>query len=201
MFTGIIERLGEISELIKDQENIEFIIKTELAKEVYIDQSIAHNGVCLTVVSINEDTYHVVAIKETLTKSNLGDLKAGDFVNLERSMVPNQRLDGHFVQGHVDTTILCKEITSEDGSWRYTFDLPEEFKHLIVPKGSVSLNGTSLTVVLDDPSVSEFSVAIIPYTYEHTTFKYMKVGDRVNVEFDIFGKYVARYFDSMNAGK
>ena len=197
MFTGIVEKKGEIVEVIKDNENIEFTIKSELAKDAYIDQSIAHNGVCLTVVSHDVQTYKVVAVKETLIKTNLGDLKPGDFVNLERSMVPNQRLDGHFVQGHVDTTIKCTGIETEGGSWRYTFELPKESSHLIVPKGSISLNGTSLTVILDDVTKDNFSIAIIPYTYEHTTFKNMKVGDRVNVEFDIFGKYVARYFETI----
>jgi riboflavin synthase len=197
MFTGIVERTGEVVSIKRDKENIEFTVKTEIAKEAYIDQSIAHNGVCLTVVSMKADTYKVVAVKETLMKTNLGDLNEGDFVNLERSMVTNQRLDGHFVQGHVDTTIRCTGIESEEGSWRFTFELPEESKHLIVPKGSVSLNGTSLTVILDDPKSGLFSIAVIPYTYEHTTFKNMKVGDRVNVEFDIFGKYVARYFEAL----
>ncbi len=199
MFTGIIEQIGEVVGLNKVDENLNLTIKTVIAKEAYIDQSISHNGVCLTVVSIENDTYIVTAVKETLQKTNLGDLEIGDFVNLERSMVPNQRLDGHFVQGHVDSTIVCTSILDENGSWRFSFELPVEHKNLVVPKGSISLNGTSLTVIMDDESSDEFSIAVIPYTYEHTIFKNMKVGDKVNVEFDIFGKYIARYFQNLKS--
>jgi riboflavin synthase len=199
MFTGIIEHIGEVVGLRKVDENLNLTIKTTIAKEAYIDQSISHNGVCLTVVSIENDTYIVTAVKETLQKTNLGALKIGDFVNLERSMVPNQRLDGHFVQGHVDTSIVCTSILDENGSWRFSFELPAEHRNLVVPKGSISLNGTSLTVIIDDESSDQFSIAVIPYTYEHTVFKNMKVGDKVNVEFDIFGKYIARYFQNLKS--
>jgi riboflavin synthase len=199
MFTGIIEQIGEIVGLSKVDENLNLTIKTAIAKEAYIDQSISHNGVCLTVVSIENDTYTVTAVKETLQKTNIGALEIGDFVNLERSMVPNQRLDGHFVQGHVDATIVCTSIQDESGSWRFSFELPTQHRNLVVPKGSISLNGTSLTVIMDDESNDEFSIAVIPYTYEHTIFKNMKVGDKVNVEFDIFGKYIARYFQNLKS--
>jgi riboflavin synthase len=199
MFTGIIEDIGKVVKLEMEDQNLHLFIQSKIVKEAYIDQSIAHNGVCLTVVKILDDFYQVTAVKETLDKTNLGELTIGDSINLERCMVPNQRLDGHFVQGHVDTTLVCKNIEEEGGSWRYFFEIPLEYKNLIVPKGSISLNGTSLTVILDDHSANDFSIAIIPYTYEHTIFKFMKIGDKVNVEFDIFGKYVARYFQTLNS--
>ncbi|HMP31849.1 MAG TPA: riboflavin synthase, partial [Saprospiraceae bacterium] len=156
MFTGIVEALGKVIKIEKDQENLHLYIQADIAQEAYIDQSISHNGVCLTVVEIVDDTYKVTAVKETLLKANLGLLDEGHYVSLERCMVPNQRLDGHFVQGHVDTTIICSKIIEEGGSWRFSFEIPNEYKTLIVPKGSIAINGTSLTVILDDPTSSTF---------------------------------------------
>ena len=195
MFTGIIESLGKITKIEQEGDNVHFTIQSELAKESYIDQSIAHNGVCLTVVKIEGDTYVVTAIKETLDVSNLKDWVVGTLVNLERCMLPNTRLDGHFVQGHVDTTTTCRNVESLDGSWYFTFDLKDEFKRLLVHKGSVSINGTSLTVILPTDDADHFKVAIIPYTFDHTSFKTIKPGSLVNIEFDILGKYIARHIN------
>ena len=196
MFTGIIERLGKIKSIKQENSNYHFTISSGIENELYIDQSIAHNGVCLTVVELNEDTYVVTAIKETMIKSNLGDLTAGDEINLERAAISGQtRMDGHMVQGHVDGTAKCTKVTDENGSWYFTFQLNDENRALVVNKGSVCINGVSLTVV--DPTKDEFSVAIIPYTYEHTNFKNIKVGDKVNLEFDIIGKYVQRYLETV----
>ncbi|MBB6681729.1 riboflavin synthase [Aequorivita sp. 609] len=187
MFTGIIETLGEVAELTKDGENLHIEIKSPLASELKIDQSVSHNGVCLTVVEIKDDAYVVTAIQETLEKSNLNSLKNNALVNLERAMKLGDRLDGHIVQGHVDGVAECINIKEADGSWVYTFQYSNsEFS--TVEKGSITVNGVSLTVV--DSKKSQFSVAIIPYTYEHTNFKEIKVGDKVNLEFDIIGKYV-----------
>ena len=190
MFTGIIESLGKVKSIQKEGTNVHFEIETSLAQESYIDQSIAHNGVCLTVVSNNDTSYVVTAIDETLKRSNLGKLKEGDAINLERCMLPNTRMDGHMVQGHVDTVVQCLSVNELDGSWEYRFSLPTEYRQLIVDKGSVSINGVSLTVV--DPTEESFGVAIIPYTYEHTNFNSFKIGHDVNIEFDIIGKYVAK---------
>lgn len=198
MFTGIVEELGIINRIELEGSNIHFTIESSLANEAYIDQSISHNGVCLTIVKIDGDEYIVTAIEETLNKTNLDKLEVGNIVNLERAMLPNKRLDGHFVQGHVDTTTQCLDVQVVDGSWYYTFEVPDGYASMVVPKGSIAINGVSLTVVLDkgfDPNT--FKVAIIPYTYEHTNFKCITAGDTVNLEFDIFGKYVARYFDLM----
>ena len=198
MFTGIVEELGRINKLELEGSNIHLTIESSLANEAYIDQSISHNGVCLTIVKINGDEYVVTAIEETLNKTNLSKVVVGDYVNLERAMLPNKRLDGHFVQGHVDTTTTCVDVKVVDGSWYYTFAIPEGYASMVVPKGSIAINGVSLTVVLDqDFAPNTFKVAIIPYTYEHTNFKNIKFGAEVNLEFDIFGKYVARYFDVM----
>ena len=198
MFTGIVEELGKVDKIEVEGSNIHFSIESSLADEAYIDQSISHNGVCLTIVKIDGDKYVVTAIEETLNKTNLGKLEVGNVVNLERAMLPNKRLDGHFVQGHVDTTTLCLDVQVVDGSWYYTFAIPNEYAPMVVPKGSIAINGVSLTVVLDkDFAPDTFKVAIIPYTYEHTNFKNILAGDTVNLEFDIFGKYVARYFDLM----
>lgn len=187
MFTGIIETLGEVAKLTKDGENLHIEIKSPLASELKIDQSVSHNGVCLTVVEIKDDAYVVTAIQETLEKSNLNSLKNNALVNLERAMKLGDRLDGHIVQGHVDGVAECISIKEADGSWVYTFQYSNsEFS--TVEKGSITVNGVSLTVV--DSKKSQFSVAIIPYTYEHTNFKEIKVGDKVNLEFDIIGKYV-----------
>ncbi len=189
MFTGIVEEVGEVVAVSDQGTNRTFTIKARMTTELRIDQSVSHNGVCLTVVSITDDRYDVVAVKETLDRSDLGSLVAGSGVNLERCLRLGDRLDGHMVQGHVDTTVVCRAVADEGGSWRFTFELPAE-KHLLVQKGSVCLNGVSLTVAaLDERS---FSVVIIPYTYEHTTFATLRTGDRVNVEFDVLGKYVER---------
>ncbi|MCP4439467.1 MAG: riboflavin synthase [Aureispira sp.] len=191
MFTGIIETLGKVSKIEKDGTNIHLTITSELTKDFKIDQSVAHNGVCLTVVAIEGNEYTVTAIEETMKLTNLGDLKIGDEVNLERAMQHNARLDGHIIQGHVDTTGTCVEVKPVDGSWYYTFKYTPTEEHLLVGKGSVCINGVSLTVV--EPKDDLFSVAIIPFTHEHTTFKHIKVGDAINLEFDILGKYIAKY--------
>lgn len=188
MFTGIIEGLGEVKAIQKEGENIHFTIEGPFTHELQIDQSVAHNGCCLTVVEINNNEYVVTAILETLNKTNLGDWTVGTKVNLERCMVMNGRLDGHIVQGHVDTTAKLIDIEDQDGSWRFTFQYNSD--DITVEKGSVTVNGTSLTVV--DSKENEFSVHIIPYTYEHTNFHMLKIGDRINLEFDIIGKYVAK---------
>lgn len=189
MFTGIIEDLGEIIGIEKEGNNIHFSVKSRLTNELKIDQSVAHNGVCLTVVDIVDDIYKVTAIKETLAKTNLGDLVVGSLVNLERAMAANGRFDGHVVQGHVDQTGVCESITDENGSWMFT--ITHEAKgHITVEKGSITINGVSLTVV--NSTTNNFSVCIIPYTFEHTSFKTLKPGDTVNLEFDIIGKYVEK---------
>lgn len=188
MFTGIIESLGVIQSINKEGTNVHFTLSCSFADELQIDQSLAHNGVCLTVVDIKDDTYTVTAIDETLGKTSMKDWKVGDEVNLERCMSANGRFDGHIVQGHVDTVGRCTEIINKDGSWVFTFTYQSE--DITVEKGSITINGTSLTVV--DSRENSFSVHIIPYTYEHTVFKHLKVGDRVNLEFDIVGKYVAK---------
>lgn len=190
MFTGIIEDLGIIKNLENEGDNLHINVSTSITTELKVDQSVAHNGVCLTVVSIDGDDYTVTAIKETLDKTNLGKLKKGDAVNIERAMKLGDRLDGHIVQGHVDQTAECTSILEENGSWLFTFKYNQDQSNITIEKGSITINGVSLTVV--NSKLSEFSVAIIPYTYEHTTFKYLKVGDRVNLEFDVIGKYVKR---------
>ncbi|SNR14276.1 riboflavin synthase [Tenacibaculum jejuense] len=190
MFTGIIETLASVTELKKEQENIHISLKSEITNELKIDQSVAHNGVCLTVVAIDNDEYTVTAIKETIDKSNIGTLKIGDEVNLERAMKLGDRLDGHIVQGHVDQTGVCKGIKDEGGSTVFTFEYDSELNNITIEKGSVTVNGVSLTVV--NSKRNEFSVAIIPYTLEHTVFKHFEVGTKVNLEFDVIGKYVAR---------
>lgn len=190
MFTGIIEDLGIIKNLEVEGENLHITVQTSITSELKIDQSVAHNGVCLTVVSIDKDNYIVTAIKETLDKTNLGKLKSGDFVNVERAMKLGDRLDGHIVQGHVDQTAKCISIKEEDGSWVFTFKYDKSLNNITIEKGSITVNGVSLTVV--NSKIDEFSVAIIPYTYEHTTFNKLKVGDTVNLEFDVVGKYVKR---------
>lgn len=190
MFTGIIETLGTITALEKEGENIHVSVQSNITNELKIDQSVAHNGVCLTVVSIKDDIYTVTAIKETIDKTNLGDWQIGDAVNLERAMKLGDRLDGHIVQGHVDQTAICKNIEEADGSWYFTFEYDRSLNNITIEKGSITVNGTSLTVV--NSKINEFSVAIIPYTYEHTNFHSFKVGTKVNLEFDVIGKYVAR---------
>lgn len=191
MFSGIVEEAATVVHLEKEQENLHITMRCSFTDELKIDQSISHNGVCLTVVRIEGETYTVTAIKETLLKSNLGLLRVGDKVNLERSTRLDARLDGHMVQGHVDLTAVCKEISEAEGSWYYTFSYePASEEHITVEKGSVSVNGVSLTVV--NSQDRSFQVAIIPYTYEVTNFHRFEVGTVVNIEFDIIGKYVAR---------
>jgi riboflavin synthase len=193
MFTGIIETFGSLSKIEQDAGNIHFTITSPLAAELQIDQSVAHNGVCLTVVECDQNSYKVTAIAETLNKTNLGDLKVGDQINLERAMIMGSRLDGHIVQGHVDQVGVCEKIVEEDGSWRFSFSYDASTGNTTIEKGSITVDGTSLTVV--DATDSGFSVAIIPYTFEHTRFNQYQVGTRVNLEFDVLGKYVARYMN------
>jgi riboflavin synthase len=190
MFTGIIESLGEITEIQPEQTNFHFTIKSELAPELKVDQSVAHNGVCLTVVRIENGTYTVTAIKETLDKTSLGEWKTGDRVNLERCTKIGGRLDGHIVQGHVDQVAKCESILDENGSIIFTFSYDSSLGNVTIEKGSITVNGVSLTVV--NSKENSFSVAIIPFTLEHTQFKYIKVGSTVNLEFDVVGKYVKR---------
>ena len=189
MFTGIIETIGEIQQIKKDGNNIIFTIKSEISSELKIDQSLSHDGVCLTVIETTECSHSVVAIKETALKSNVKEWIIGSLVNLERAMKLGDRLDGHIVQGHVDQTAKCTKILEESGSWYFNFDY-EESENITVSKGSISINGVSLTVVESGPG--NFSVAIIPYTYEHTNFKKLNVGSTVNIEFDMIGKYIAK---------
>jgi len=190
MFTGIIEELGVVSNLKKEKENLHITIESTLNNELKIDQSVAHNGVCLTVVSFDKNTYTVTAIKETLEKTNLNSLKKGDLVNLERAMKLGDRLDGHIVQGHVDQTGMCTSIKEEDGSWFFTFEYDSQKGNITIEKGSITIDGTSLTVI--NSGENNFSVAIIPYTYEHTIFKNYSIGTPVNLEFDVIGKYISR---------
>ena len=192
MFTGIIEELGVITHLEREKENLHITVQSSLTDELKIDQSVAHNGVCLTVVdrNLDENTYVVTAIQETLEKTNLGTWQVNDRVNLERAMKLGDRLDGHIVQGHVDQIATCTSVKESDGSWYYTFEYDPSLHNITIEKGSITVNGTSLTVVNSERNA--FSVAIIPYTYSHTIFQYMKVGSIVNLEFDVIGKYVAR---------
>lgn len=196
MFTGIIETLGEVKALQKEGSNLHITIKSKLTPELKIDQSVAHNGVCLTVVAIKDDTYTVTAIDETLQKTNLAHLIVGANVNLERAMILGSRLDGHIVQGHVDQTAICKAIVQKDGSWHFTFEYDVTLNNPTIEKGSITIDGTSLTVV--NSGTNTFSVAIIPYTYEHTRFNTYKVGTIVNLEFDVIGKYVAKLMQLRN---
>lgn len=190
MFTGIIESLGSVTHLKKDQDNLHISIKSNITNELKVDQSVAHNGVCLTVVNINDDEYTVTAIQETLDKTNLKTLQVGDQVNLERAMKFGDRLDGHIVQGHVDQTAICTNIQNADGSWFFSFEYDAGLNNITIEKGSITVNGTSLTVV--NSGKNTFSVAIIPYTYENTNFKTFKKGTEVNLEFDVLGKYIAK---------
>tara|TARA_R110002124_G_scaffold17532_3_gene73319 strand:+ start:183928 stop:184518 length:591 start_codon:yes stop_codon:yes gene_type:complete len=190
MFTGIIEEIGEIKSLSRDGNNLHIEIASNLTPQLKIDQSVSHNGVCLTVVTLNESSYVVTAIQETLSKTNLDELEVGDAVNLERAMKLGDRLDGHIVQGHVDQTAKCTDIVSQDGSWIFTFTYRQDPGNITIEKGSITVNGVSLTVV--NSKESSFSVAIIPYTYEHTNFHKIEIGSKVNLEFDVIGKYVSR---------
>ena len=190
MFTGIIESLGKIKSLSKEGENLHIEVASKLAPMLKIDQSVSHNGVCLTVVSLTETSYVVTAIKETLDKTNIGQLEVGAVVNLERAMKLGDRLDGHIVQGHVDQTAMCQEIKEQNGSWVFTFTYDSSLNNITIEKGSVTVNGVSLTVV--DSRANTFSVAIIPYTYAHTNFNTFEKNTVVNLEFDVIGKYVKR---------
>lgn len=198
MFSGIVEEAAQVVAINRDGGNIHLTLKCSFTSELKIDQSVAHNGVCLTVVSIDEDRYTVTAIQETLDRSNLGDLSVGSFVNLERSMMMNGRLDGHIVQGHVDCTAICESVEEVDGSryFKFRYDVAPEMAskgYVTVEKGSVTVNGVSLTVC--DSERNSFRVAIIPYTFEHTNFKQIVAGTRVNIEFDIIGKYLSRLME------
>ena len=190
MFTGIIEDLGVVESLEREATNLHLTIQSRLASELKIDQSVSHNGVCLTVVKRNASSYTVTAIKETLDKTNLNTLTEGAIVNLERGLKLGDRLDGHMVQGHIDQIGICVDVQSQNGSWTYTFEYEPSFGNITIEKGSVTVNGVSLTVV--NSKNTGFSVAIIPYTYEHTNFKHFKIGSVVNLEFDVIGKYVSR---------
>lgn len=191
MFTGIIEKLGKIENMKMVGSNTDFTISSTISNELKVDQSLAHNGVCLTVTALEDGIHHVTAIEETLQRSNFKQLKVGDYLNLERAMSGNARFDGHLVQGHVDTIGEIMEVIDKDGSWIFTISFPKENNHLLVDKGSVCINGVSLTVI--SPTENTFQVAIIPFTFENTTFGILKPGNLVNLEFDILGKYIARY--------
>ncbi len=193
MFTGIIESLGTVTKLEKDKDNLHISIESNITDELKIDQSVAHNGVCLTVINIENNVYTVTAIQETLDKTNLNALNIGDVVNLERAMKLGDRLDGHIVQGHVDQTAICTNIESANGSWFFSFEYDPSQSNITIEKGSITINGTSLTVV--NSGKNTFNVAIIPYTYEHTNFKNFKKGTEVNLEFDVLGKYVAKLME------
>lgn len=193
MFTGIIESLGIVKKIIKEGDNIHISIESDFTSELKIDQSVAHNGVCLTTVAINGNEYTVTAIKETLDKSNFKHLKISDKINLERAMILGARLDGHIVQGHVDQTAICTGVIEEDGSWVFNFEYDNSLNNITIEKGSITVNGTSLTVV--NSKNNTFSVAIIPYTYDFTNFHTFKKGTVVNLEFDVIGKYVAKLLE------
>lgn len=200
MFSGIVEEAAVVTKIEQDEGNLNITLRCSFTGELKIDQSVSHNGVCLTVVNIDKDLYTVTAVKETLDRSNLGKLKVGDEVNLERSMLMNGRLDGHIVQGHVDQTAVCRNVAETDGSWRYTFEYPFDIKkaregYITVEKGSVTVNGVSLTVC--NSQNNSFEVAIIPFTYEHTNFHNIKPGSIVNIEFDILGKYLSKMMKFM----
>tara|TARA_B100001093_G_scaffold296837_1_gene283043 strand:+ start:1483 stop:2073 length:591 start_codon:yes stop_codon:yes gene_type:complete len=194
MFTGIIESLGKVVEIEKEKKNIHFTIESPISKDLKIDQSVAHNGVCLTVTEKTYSYHKVTAIDETILKTNFNELKLGSSVNLERCLKMGARLDGHMVQGHVDDVAICEEVIEDNGSWRYVFNGNEEAKRLLVNKGSVCINGVSLTVVEAKELI--FDVAIIPYTYENTTFKFIQKGQAVNIEYDIIGKYILKNYNN-----
>ncbi|MGM0634702.1 MAG: riboflavin synthase [Bacteroidota bacterium] len=196
MFTGIIEEVGKVVDLKKEGGNLHISVQAQMTSELKIDQSVAHNGVCLTVVETSANNYKVTAIEETLQKSNIGNLSVGSAVNLERGMKMNAHLDGHIVQGHVDQTAVCKQISEQDGSWIFTFEYDASLQNVTIEKGSITINGVSLTVV--NSKLNEFSVAIIPFTYQHTNFNQLKAGDVVNLEFDVIGKYVKRLMEIQN---
>ena len=196
MFTGIVESLGKITNINLEEGNVDFTIKSSISKELKIDQSVSHNGVCLTVVDVKNDTHTVTAVKETLDKSSLKNFNEGDSMNLERAMKLGERLDGHMVQGHVDGVAKCIEVNLNEGSWIYKFEFDKNWQSLLIEKGSVCINGVSLTVFgIND---NTFCVTIIPYTFENTSFKELKPGDLVNIEFDMVGKYLSRFYKLKN---
>jgi riboflavin synthase len=190
MFTGIIEAMGQVKEIVEFGTNKTFWIESPLSHSFTIDQSIAHDGVCLTVEEVKENRHRVTAVLETLEKTALNGWNLAKEINLEQSLLPSKRLDGHFVQGHVDTTGVCEKIEDKKGSWEFTFSFPEKFASLVIEKGSISINGISLTIF--DVQEASFKVAVIPYTFEHTNLKFLNQGDRVNLEFDMIGKYILR---------
>ncbi|MGB3608029.1 riboflavin synthase [Psychroserpens sp.] len=194
MFTGIIEDLGTITNIENDRDNLHLTIKSAITPELKIDQSVAHNGICLTVVDISGDTYTVTAIKETIEKTTIGHLQPNETINLERAMKLGDRLDGHIVQGHVDQVGVCAAVKEENGSWYFTFTYDSSLGNVTIEKGSATVNGVSLTVV--NSGKDEFSVAIIPYTYAHTNFKHLKAGSNVNLEFDVLGKYIQKLYEA-----
>lgn len=194
MFTGIIETLGFVQEIKKDKDNLHITLASNITDELQIDQSVAHNGICMTVVAINKNLYTVTAIGETVKKTNISYWKTGDIVNLERAMKLGDRLDGHIVQGHVDQIGSCITALETNGSWYYTFEYDETINNITIEKGSITVNGVSLTVV--DSRNNQFSVAIIPYTYEHTNFNSFEVGTKVNLEFDLIGKYISKLYSN-----
>ncbi len=190
MFTGIIETLAKVEDIRKENSNVHVVFSSSITHELKIDQSVSHNGICLTVIEIAQNTYTVTAIEETLKRTNLGELQTGNLVNLERCMPVNGRFDGHIVQGHIDTTAVCKEIKNLNGSFEFTFEYAENEKNITVEKGSITINGVSLTVAYSDQN--RFSVHIIPYTFENTNFNEIRIDSKVNIEFDVIGKYVAK---------
>lgn len=192
MFTGIIETLGVVQDIKKEQDNLHLTVRSSITAELKIDQSVAHNGICLTVVNITDDCYTVTAIGETIKKTNIGNWQIGNAINLERAMLLGSRLDGHIVQGHVDQTGICIATAETNGSWSYTFEYDPTLNNITIEKGSITVNGVSLTVV--NSQNNQFSVAIIPYTHEHTNFKDFEVGTKINLEFDLIGKYVSRLY-------
>lgn len=195
MFTGIIETTGTITNIEHNDTNVSFTIESNISDDLKVDQSVAHNGVCLTVEGVNNQQHKVTAIKETLQKTNLGHWKLNDVVNIERCLQANSRIDGHFVQGHVDATAICIEKKDASGSWLFTFEFNEQFAPLLIEKGSITVNGISLTCF--NVGRTNFSVAIIPYTYNHTNIQYIEIGSSVNIEFDVFGKYMNRFYELM----
>lgn len=201
MFTGIIESMGILEDVVQNGTNRSFRISSTISQELKIDQSLSHNGICLTVENIADGSHHVTAVAETLTKTNAGFWKKGDIINLERAMTMNTRLDGHMVQGHVDTVGRCTEIINMNGSWKISFNFPKQFCALMIEKGSVCINGISLTAF--EVAEGSFSVAIIPYTWDHTNLHDISVGDSVNIEFDMIGKYIQRHINlaQLNTGK
>lgn len=193
MFTGIVEKTGSITDIIRNGKNLSFWVNSPISHELKIDQSLSHNGVCLTVEEVIDGKHRVTAIDETISKTNVGQWKNGDIINLERCLPFQGRIDGHIVQGHVDAKAICTSITDKNGSWLFQFEYPQSFAHLVIEKGSICINGISLTAFMVEGN--SFAVAIIPYTYEHTNMQSLNIGDEVNIEFDIIGKYLSRMME------